>query len=322
MEELLLRALEARLNDPGVPRRLCRLFNGFLEGNPALSVERFGETLVVYEYSGSESGAAWEFYHRALPELTGLVVKRRRGDPAPVTVSFSQEAGPGEVEEDGLRYAVNLQMHQDASLYLDARALRRWLRRNAGGLRVLNTFAYTGSLGVAALAGGAQQVVQTDLNPHYLSLGQQSYRLNGFPVRSADFQAGDFFKVVAGRKGQTALFDCVILDAPYFSSTAAGRVDLNRDFLRLVNKVRPLIADGGRLVAVNNALYLPGAELMQVWAELCRGGYMELEERLEIEADCAGYPQTRRGAAPADPAPYNHSTKITVLRLRRKDGRK
>ncbi len=37
--------------------------------------------------------------------------------------------------------------------------------------------------------------------------------------------------------------------------------------------------------------------------------------------DCAGFLKTRIGSPPADPAPFNHSTKIAVLRVRRKDGR-
>jgi 23S rRNA (cytosine1962-C5)-methyltransferase len=55
-------------------------------------------------------------------------------------------------------------MHGDASFYLDTRNLRGWALEHLAGKSVLNTFAYTGSLGVAAKAAGASRVVHLDLN--------------------------------------------------------------------------------------------------------------------------------------------------------------
>jgi len=42
-------------------------------------------------------------------------------------------------------------------------------------------------------------------------------------------------------------------------------VDLNTDSARLINKVRPLINDGGWLVSVNNALYVSGRNIWRRW---------------------------------------------------------
>ena len=90
---------------------------------------------------------------------------------------------------------------------------------------------------------------------------------------------------------------------------------------RLINKVRPLLADGARLVAVDNALFLGGADYQAQLEALCADGYLSLEERLEVPEDFVGF--GGRGARwPADPAPFNHPTKVAVLRARRKDGRK
>jgi 23S rRNA (cytosine1962-C5)-methyltransferase len=38
-----------------------------------------------------------------------------------------------------------------------------------------------------------------------------------------------------------------------------------------------------------------------------------------VPPDCTGYPATRVSAPPVDPAPFNHPTKIAILRVRRKD---
>ena len=226
-----------------------------------------------------------------------------------------------EITENKVRYALNLRLNQDSSFYLDTRLLRQYLRKNSDGKSVLNCFAYTGALGIAALAGGARNVLQTDLNADALKLARRSYGLNHFSG-SMNLLPLDFFKAVSRFKTSRMLFDCVILDPPLFSTTEAGTVSLTENWLTLVNKVRPLVADGGLLIAINNALYLSGAELSESLESLTRSGYVEIETRIPVPEDITGYSATIRDKPPASPAPYNHPTKITVLRIHRKDGAK
>jgi 23S rRNA (cytosine1962-C5)-methyltransferase len=39
---------------------------------------------------------------------------------------------------------------------------------------------------------------------------------------------------------------------------------------------------------------------------------------ITVPEDFTGYPETRAGIPITDPAPFNHSTKITVLEVKRK----
>jgi len=311
-----------------------RLFNGFLEGDPDLAIDLYGRTLLLHNYADDPASAAaaaskvqqaWQFLQGELPWLqTALVKTRSSPDPASrrgVLLAGScgyAVAADSKVCEDGVWYALDLAMHQDATLYLDTRLLRGWLKANLAGKSVLNVFAYTGSLGVAALAGGAQGVVQLDLNGRFLDLARVSYALNGFPVRQENFIAGDFWTEVNRFKRRGKLFDCVLLDPPFFAVTPRGRVDLVSQSQRLINKVRPLVEDGGRLVAINNALFLSGRDYYALLQNLCGDGYLQIEELIPVPPDFTGYPETVLGAPPVDPAPFNHSTKIAVLRVKRK----
>jgi 23S rRNA (cytosine1962-C5)-methyltransferase len=183
---------------------------------------------------------------------------------------------------------------------------------------VLNTFAYTGSLGVAAMAGGASRVVHIDLDRAFLNLAKTSYTLNGFPIDKKDFQTGDFWPQVSRIKRLGESFGCALLDPPFFSTTGKGKVDLAQNSARLINKVRPLVDDGGWLVAVNNALFVSGAEYMQTLEALCADGHLQLERQIPVPQDFTGFPQTQAGGPPVDPAPFNHATKIAVLKVRHK----
>ena len=80
----------------------------------------------------------------------------------------------------------------------------------------VNMFAYTGSLGVAALAGGVTRVVQADRNRKFLALAENSAALNGFPKERHEVRAEDFFTTAAHFKRNGELFDCVIVDPPFF----------------------------------------------------------------------------------------------------------
>ncbi|MGZ9166794.1 MAG: class I SAM-dependent methyltransferase, partial [Anaerolineales bacterium] len=85
---------------------------------------------------------------------------------------------------------------------------------------------------------------------------------------------------------------------------------------RLINKVRPLINDGGRLIAINNALYVSGKEYMQTLEALCRDVYLSIRELVPVPQDFIGYHQVRPPVT--DPRPFNHSTKIAILDVKRK----
>ncbi len=303
-----------------------RLFNGFTEGLPDLVIDLYARTAIVSNYADppdrgrTDADAARQFVQERLPWLRAVVLKTRSS----ATVEDRRgkllfgDSPDDRVREHGVWYAVNPVMHQDAGLYLDTRNLRRWALDHLGGQTVLNAFAYTGSLGVAALAGGAARVVQLDRNRLFLDVARRSGALNGLPVREQDLIAADFFRQVGAFKRQDARFDCVFLDPPFFSAGKTGLVDQVHDSARLINKVRPVINDGGLLVAINNAVFVSGHDYVQTLEALCADGYLEVLELIPVPDDFAGYPQTRAGTPIVDPAPFNHSTKIALLRVRRK----
>ena len=329
--QYLARGINARLpllgQDPG---NCWRVFNGFYEGMPGLVIDWFaGRILISWHPAKAAPGLdpvrishAQTCLVDLIPQASSIWLKERSrtGSAGPRMRRLWGDGEPMEITEGGLRYGIDIAINQDASFYPDTRLLREWLRANAAGKRVLNLFAYTGSLGIAALGGGASRVLQTDLKQRFLAIGERSARLNGFEERLGSLQ-GDFYRVAANLKSENQLFDLVILDAPIFSQTKAGQVDLGANFMRLVNKARPLVAHGGRMVLVNNALYLSGAELMQEYEALTAAGYMQLEEQIPVPEDCTGYAQTIVDTPPSNPAPFNHPTKISIFRLTRKDQR-
>jgi 23S rRNA (cytosine1962-C5)-methyltransferase len=303
-----------------------RLFNGFTEGNPDLVIDLYARTLVIHNYADKpEQGvasvrAAQLFLLARLPWIHAVVVKTRNSqDPEQKRGTLAHgEAADRKILENGIWYAIDPMINRDAGLYLDTRNVRLWASQRLKDKSVLNTFAYTGSLGVSARAGGATRVVHLELNRRFLNVAKTSYTLNGFPINKSDFQVGDFWPRINRYKTADERFDCVFLDPPIYSATAKGVVDLAQSYTRLINKVRPLINHDGYLVAINNALFVSGESYLKEIESLCTDGYLRIEELIPVPADFVGQPQAPSAVQVTDPAPFNHSTKIVVLKVRRK----
>lgn len=326
---ILKRALDARagLIQP-LHRSAIRLFAGFYEGWNDLVVDLYGNTLLLWNYADDP---AWltpdiqqtliDFYRQHLPFLRAVWLKTRHAlDHEGRTGALIWGERPDRrIQEHGIWYAIDLGMHQDASFYLDTRNLRLWLKEHVTTeTEVLNTFAYTGSLGVACLAGGAARVVQVDIDRKFLNLAKDSYSLNGLPIIKGDFVQEDFFHVAARMRRNGSEYDIVIVDPPYFSRTAGGEVNLVDECVRVINKARPLVRQGGWLIAVNNALFLSGKDYYSTLKALCADGYLAIEELLDVPEDITGYAGTRVNPPPVDPSPFNHPTKIAILRVIKK----
>ena len=327
LRELLDRCIAARapLFD-AAHESAVRLFNGFTEGCPGLVIDLYGSTAVLSNHADPpEQAQPWihtvqDSLKTALPWLRAAILKTRNSRSLQEKQGrflFGDNADE-KIVEHGIWYAVRPFLHQDTGLYLDARNLRGWALQHLKGKTVLNAFAYTGSLGVAALAGGASRVIQLDRNRSFLEVAKASGALNGLSFHDDDFIRADFFRQAGAFKRRESRFDCVFLDPPFFAASAAGVVDQVRESARLINKVRPLVEDGGTLVAVNNAVYLSGTEYMHTLESLCADGYLDIRELIPVPEDFTGYPETRRGTPITNPAPFNHSTKIAVLGVKRK----
>ncbi|MDX9992678.1 MAG: class I SAM-dependent methyltransferase [Anaerolineales bacterium] len=306
-----------------------RLFNGFTEGNPNLVVDLYGRSLVFHNYAEVPVrgiGAvrdAQAFYLAELPWLRAIVLKTRHATTQQEKqgLLLHGETSDRKICENGVWYAIDLTMNRDASFYLDTRNLRAWLKDHLAGKSVLNSFAYTGSLGVAARAGGAARVVQLDRKRGFLNQAKASYTLNGFPILKSDFISADFFPAVSRLKREGQTFDCVLLDPPFFSLTSKGRVDLENDPARLINKARPLVKSGGFLVVINNALFVSGADFMELLDSLCLDGFVAIEKLIPVPEDFIGArPAAGAAGHPTDPAPFNHPTKIAILRIKHTKG--
>jgi 23S rRNA (cytosine1962-C5)-methyltransferase len=165
-----------------------RLVNAEGDGLPGLVVDRFAHVVVVR--AGS---AAWlsraDAVASVLREATGARVGLARPDAAalrregaradPHTLWGEPPSEPIEIRERERRYLADVAHGQKTGFYLDQRDARDLVQRLSGGARVLDLFSYTGGFAVAALHGGAAEVVVVDSSRDALALAERSLRAAG-----------------------------------------------------------------------------------------------------------------------------------------------
>ncbi len=186
--------------------------------------------------------------------------------------------GPHEqwiISEDGLRFELDLGQKQNTGLFLDMRYGRRWVRAQADGRRVLNLFAYTCGFSVAALAGGARQVVNLDMAKGALNRGRDNHRLNGQDLSRVSFLGHELFKSWSAVK-RHAPYDMIIIDPPTFQK---GSFALTQDYGKILRRLPDLLNPGGVVLACVNDPHIGPDFLITSMAE--HAPALRFEQRLD-----------------------------------------
>ena len=154
-----------------------------------------------------------------------------------------------DVIESGLTYRLDLGRNQNNGLFLDMRYGRDWVREHAAGKRVLNLFAYTCGFSVAAIAGGAEFVVNLDMAKAALSRGRDNHHLNNHDLKKVSFLGHELFKSW-GKVRKMGPYDLIIIDPPSFQK---GSFALTKDYQKILRRLPELLtADGVVLACVND----------------------------------------------------------------------
>ncbi len=239
-----------------------RLVNAEGDRLPGFSVDRFGEYAVVCAPSRPLLPYARLLAEAALkaectPGLRGTVIKVRGKDPQDRSHKDEVlgEAPPAKyvVHELGVPYEVHLLGALNVGLFPDMREQRRQMGRFVTGRRVLNTFAYTGALSIAAARAGAASVTSVDLSSGVLAWARENFRLSGFPANDERFrfEVSDVKRFMQKEVERGSLYDTIMLDPPTVSAARASQWSMKRDYPQLLALATKLLPRSGGILWVS-----------------------------------------------------------------------
>ena len=232
-----------------------RLLHGAQEGVPGVTLDRYGDLALLQSFQVPVTDDKVAVVRRVLDEFftESQLVYNDRSAPGSRVRNRLNEPGRIAAESDrivceqGVRFQVKARHRgNDPWLFLDLRTTRRAVMDEAEGKSVLNLFAYTCGVGVAAAVAGAHRVLNGVANCTMQLLSDV------FPaVRQL---AGIRQPPVVRRRRlprfprlESESFDLVFLDPPTLAKSRFGVVDLVRDYQGVLKPALGAVAPGGIL---------------------------------------------------------------------------
>lgn len=270
-----------------------RLFHGVNEGFPGLTIDRYNEQILIQTFYDSLDpelyGTVEKFLEKDISGFTHIVYndrsrkKKLKDKTRELAEAAEIEKAPHQCTELGVKYTVRGKHRgQDPLLFLDMRAGRRWVLKNSADKSLLNLFAYTCGVGVAASKAGAAESVNVDFARSSLDFGVENAELNNLNPDKITFIHEDVIPVirqfaglkVSGRaarkhkflKVEQKQFDIVYMDPPRWAKTPFGAIDLVNDYQSLFKPALFSTKPGGTLFCTN---HVPQVELNH-WLELMK----------------------------------------------------
>ncbi|MCD6525399.1 MAG: class I SAM-dependent methyltransferase [Desulfuromonas sp.] len=272
-----------------------RLFHGRGQCFPGLEdviIDAYSPLLMIYLFQPREQ----EWLFRLVQQLQqccdvpfeAVVVQRRYLPQTPIELFAASVPPPIEAVEAGLRYQLRLTRTQNIGFFPDMAVGRQLVRQRCAGKKILNLFAYSCSFSVAALAGGAKQVVNLDMSRSALELGRINHQLNKLDLRSVSFLAMELFRSQSKLR-KLGPFDMVICDPP---ASQGKSFNAQHHWPKLLQRLPQWLAPGGELLLCVNGPHLPDnfmAELISVYLPDARelGRYSPGDDFPEKDPRCA-----------------------------------
>jgi 23S rRNA (cytosine1962-C5)-methyltransferase len=280
--ESLGRALDWRRRFFDPERQSLRLVFGEADGLPGLIVDSFVGVAENHETGSSSGRGRWlsaQFLSlgvdarkaeilRALARVFPADGIAERSD-APVraleglTSSIGVLAGsvPGSVliEENGLRFGVDMLGGQKTGWFLDQRSNRAAAARFAKGRRMLDAFCNAGGFGLACAASGAGSVLAVDSSAEAVASVLANAARNGFG-HLVEAREANAFDLLHSLERERQKFGLVVLDPPAFAKNRASIEGAKRGYKELNLRALKLLESGGVLVTCSCSHWF-GSEL-------------------------------------------------------------
>lgn len=194
-------------------------------------------------------------------QIRTMVLQNRFERGAPAQTIYGEAVGALVASEGNLRFDVHPGAQQNSGLFLDMRCLRGWLLENSRDANVLNLFAYTCSLSVAAFAGGAKSVTNVEMSKTSIKWGEENHTLNKQDLRYVKSVPHNIFKSW-GKIKQFGRYDLVLIDPP---TRQRGSFDAAKNYETVMKRLDDLCAPGAKVIATINSPFLSGDYLQQIF---------------------------------------------------------
>ena len=219
---------------------------------PSLIIDRYGDCFVIQTLSQGMDALkqVWvdllveRYSPRAVIERNEGKVRSLEGLPRTSGVIYGSSPGEFEIDEAGVRFAVDLVEGQKTGSFLDQRENRIAARSYARG-RVLDCFTYQGAFALH-LARGAKRVLAVDVSASALTKARRNAELNS--ASNIEFIEANVFDLLREMEQKDERFDVINLDPPAFAKNRSAVEAAMRGYREINLRAMKILEPGGTLI--------------------------------------------------------------------------
>lgn len=274
----------------------CRLIFGEADYLPALIIDKFNDYFVIQTLAlGIDK---WKpaiikaletiFKPRGIYERNDVPVRELEGMPQQKGFLSAPFDTRILINENGLKFYVDVENGQKTGYFLDQQDNRRELQNIVKGADVLGAFCYTGTFELHAGFYGAKSVLGLDISTSAVKQAEENAVLNGLQD-VVKFQAVNAFDALKAWAKEGRQYDVVILDPPAFTKSRetiqkaiTGYKEINLRGMKLVKK-------GGFLVTCSCTNLVPPDMFLEIIGLAAKDARRELRQ-VTYQAQASDHP--------------------------------
>ena len=279
----------------------CRVVFGEADFLPGLVIDKFSDVLVVQSLAlGIDK---WkekivELLKKILAE-DGIVirgvyersdVKVRRQEGMEFHKGFIGPAFemPVFIEENGVRYEVDVKDGQKTGFFLDQKYNRLAIQKLCRGAKVLDCFTHTGSFALNAGIAGASGVTGVDASELAVEQARRNAKLNGLED-TVKFICRDVFELLPELEAQNEKYDVVILDPPAFTKSRNSIKNAVKGYREINLRAMKLVKDGGFLATCSCSHFMDYELFTQTIGQAAKNVHKRLRQ-VEFRTQAPDHP--------------------------------
>lgn len=274
----------------------CRLVFGEADGLPALIIDKFNDYFVIQTLSlgidtwkaAIVSALEAIFSPKGIYERNDVPVRELEGLPqqkgflsAPFDTNIL-------INENGLRFWVDIENGQKTGYFLDQQDNRRAIQHIVKDAEVLGVFTYTGTFEIHAAHYGARSVLGLDISETAVAQANKNAALNQLDT-ICRFEAVNAFDVLKqwGKEGKQ--YDVVMLDPPAFTKSRENIQKALTGYKEINLRGMKLVRNGGFLVTSSCTNLVSPEQFLQIIDQAAKDARKRIRQ-VTFQAQASDHP--------------------------------
>ncbi len=282
-------------------RSAFRVIFGEADWLPGIVIDKFADILVVQSLAlgidnfklkivefAREILGEYGYNIRGVYERSDAKVRDLEGMPRIKGFIGDEFETKVQIEENGVRYIVDVQDGQKTGFFLDQKYNRASIRPICKGARVLDCFTHTGSFALNAGMAGAREVTGVDASELAINQAAENAKLNGIDD-IVKFECRDVFELLPELEKKGEKFDVVILDPPAFTKSRESVKKAVRGYREINLRAMKLVKDGGFLATCSCSHFMEPELFTKTIGEAAHDVHKRLRQ-VEYRTQCSDHP--------------------------------